>query len=191
MDSAAARILKEIEAAFPARRPACFDPIVNSGVGEEPLLTAAEFADKEDWTQLSGAWLDQAPAGWASALHFLSDEAACFHIPAFLAADLRGELKRVEPVFHLTHGFDDMYRDLPIGHNRQDSLTDEKKRRWSHLTSQQALAIVHYLEWRIWRYGKDMAYAEAEALAAYWYGRAAPSAPGRDIGGEERHSGNL
>jgi hypothetical protein len=173
MDPAAADVLVEIEAVFPALRAARFDPMANSAQGEEPRLTAEAFSDKDDWTRLASKWLDEAPEGWATALSFLSDEAACFYIPAFIAADLRGELTRAEPAFHLTHGFDNFSRDQPIRPGAPETWTDYGKQRWSHLTSEQACAIVSYLEWRIAKDGMDIAYAESEALSAFWYNRAA------------------
>jgi hypothetical protein len=112
--------------------------------------------------------------GLGTALSFLSDEAACFYIPAFIAADLRGELKRAEPAFHLTHGFDNFSRDQPIGPRAPETWTEHGKQRWSHLTSEQACAIVRYLEWRIAKDGMDVACAESEALSAFWYDRAKP-----------------
>ncbi|MFL6735318.1 MAG: hypothetical protein ACJ8EY_11580, partial [Sphingomicrobium sp.] len=81
--SDAEKVVSEITAAFPARRPAPFEPMVNSINGDEPALTAAAFADKDDWTNLDWKWLDEAADGWASAMSFLSDEAACFYIPAY------------------------------------------------------------------------------------------------------------
>ena len=172
MESAAADVLTEIKAVFPARRAARFDPMVNSAQGEEPRLTAEAFADKDDWTQLDHKWLDEAPEGWATALNFLSDEAICFYIPAFIAADLRGELERAEPAFHLTHGFDNFSRDQRIRPRSPETWTDYGKQRWSHLTSDQARAIIHYLEWRIEKDGLDIAYSESESLSTFWYARA-------------------
>lgn len=172
MEPSAANILSEIEAVFPARRVARFNPMVNSAQGDEPLLTDEVFADKDDWTQLDSKWLDEAPAGWATALCFLSDEAVCFYIPAFIAADLRGELQRVEPMFHLTHGFDNLSRDECPDPRSRATWKDYAEQRWSHLTCEQARAIVHYLEWRVEKDGLQMTYDSSEALSAFWYDRA-------------------
>ena len=172
MKPAAADILAEIEAAFPARRATRFDPMVNSVEGEEPLLTAEAFFDKDDWTRLDPKWLDEAPQGWATALSFLSDKAICFYIPAFIAADIRGELQRTEPTFHLTHGFDNFSRNQRIRPRASATWTDYAKQRWSYLASEQARAIVHYLEWRTEKDGLGIAYSASEALSAFWYDRA-------------------
>lgn len=172
MDHLAAPILAEIEAAFPARRAERFDPMVNSNQGDEPRLTAEAFADKDNWTELGSDWLDAVPDDLATALCFLSDEAACFYLPAFISADLRGELDRVDPVFHLTHGFDNFSRDQVIRGTPSETWTGYAQQRWSRLTSEQAQAIVHYLEWSITKDVTSISYRASEALSVYWYGRA-------------------
>ena len=163
----------EVFAAFPAKRTAPFDPLVNSEQGDEPVLTAVAFADKEDWTVLDWKWLDEAADGWASALSFLSHEAVCFYIPAYLVADLHGALERVDPTFCLTLGFDDLGRGSRIWPRRPITWTEYSTQRWSHLTRAQARAVVHYLEWRA--SGDDFGNEQqiAEALASFWYERAA------------------
>lgn len=40
-----------------------------------------------------------------SALSFFSEAAFRFFFPAYLIADLRGELRTADPLFHLTGGF--------------------------------------------------------------------------------------
>ncbi len=172
MDTEAAQILAEIEAVFPARRAACFDPLVNSDQGDEPLLTAQAFAEKEDWTELHSEWLDAAPEDWATALCFLSDEAICFYIPAFISADLRGELDRVDPVFHLTHGFDNFSRGHIIRGQKSETWTDYAQQRWSRLTPDQVRSVVHYLEWSVAKGGNSIFHRASEALSAFWYRRA-------------------
>lgn len=179
MELSTGNVLSEIETAFPARRAARFIPMVNSAQGDEPRLTDKAFSDKDDWTQLDSRWLDQAPAGWASALSFLSDKAVCFYIPAFIAADLRGELQRAEPLFHLTHGFGNSTRGQRTEPKSPATRKGYAEQRWSHLTCEQARAIVHYLEWRIEKDGLELAYTASEALSAFWYERAAGPTSGR------------
>ncbi len=172
MEPIADYVLTEIVAAFPARRAARFDPMANSVQGEEPLLTAKAFSDKDDWTWLDSKWLDEAPEGWATALSFLSDEAICFYIPAFISADLRRELERAEPTFHLTHGFNDFSRDQHIWPRAPETWTEYGAQRWSHLTLEQVRAVVHYLEWRIVKDGMGIAHGASQALSLFWYDRA-------------------
>lgn len=88
----------QISAAFatvPAPPPWC---IANSREGEEPILLERAFRDKTDWRVLTPEFLDSAPEGCSSALSFFSDEAFRFYLPAYLLADLRGELDRDRPL---------------------------------------------------------------------------------------------
>ena len=141
--------------------------------GDEPTHTAAAFADKDDWTDLDWKWLDEAADGWASALSFLSDEAACFYIPAYMVADVNGVLERVDPAFHLTYGFDSSSFGKRVSPDRSATSTDYATKRWSHLTAAQVSAVVHYLEWRLSRGDTFDGPIIAEALSAFWYRRAA------------------
>lgn len=177
MSSSAAAVVEELQTAFPAKRPRRFVAMVNSIQGDEPLQIEADFADKYDWTQLIPEWLDAVPGGLASALSFLSDEAIRFYIPAFLAADLTSTLHRVDPTFVLVHGFDEMSRGQRIGPKSAETWTDSACARWDNLTQDQAVAIVHYLEWRVEQDGLGIQYNVVEALAAYWYPRAAGLQP--------------
>ena len=108
-------------------------------------------------------------------MSFLTDEAVRFYIPAYLAADLIGCLHRVNPPFWLVHGFDSMSRDVRVGGRagKNKSWTDVACALWNGLTQKQAAAIVHYLEWRVARDGIAIADDIVEALATYWYARAA------------------
>jgi hypothetical protein len=173
MSAADDAISEELRSAFPATRAARFSTLVNSVQGDEPLQVEADFADKDDWTKLLPEWLDTVPNGLSSALSFLSDEAIRFYIPAYLVADLKGALFQVDPTFCLVRGFDDMSRDLRIWPRKAETWTDFARSRWDGLNQQQAMAIVHYLEWRIVRDGVDTAHDVNEALTAYWYMRAA------------------
>jgi hypothetical protein len=176
MDSAKA-IIDEVKAAFPARRYRNEFPLVNSTMGSEPFDVEAEFKDKLDWTSLDPTWLDLVPNGLSSALSFLSDEAVCFYIPAFLVADLKGLLKRADPTFALIHGFYKRSRNELINPRLYGDKTwvEYGAERWRHLTLPQVLAVVHYLEWQIEKDGIFLQAETREALETYWYERANPS----------------
>jgi hypothetical protein len=177
MPSSGDAIVEELKAAFPSTREGQFVPMVNSVQGDEPLQVEADFTDKDDWTKLLPEWLDATPDGLASALSFLGDEAIRFYIPAYLAADLMGALHRVDPTFTLVHGFDAMSRGQRVWPQKEETWTGFARARWDGLTQDQATAIVHYLEWRIERDGLDIEHSAVEALAAYWYARAAGLQP--------------
>ncbi len=170
MSDAVYMMINKIKAAFPAQRPAGFASLVNSKLGDEPLLTDQAFADKLDWTLLEASWIDTAADGYASALSFFSDEAICFYIPAYMVADVQGALRNADPIFHLTHGFDELSQDQVIGGRTPGTWGEYARQRWSHLTPPQALAIVHFLEWTC--ANDTLAQTARQALKAYWYERA-------------------
>lgn len=173
MPTPAEIILDELTSAFPAKRLEPFEPLVNSTLGYEPMWVAEAFRDKADWTKLDPDWLEQVPNGLSSALSFLSNEAVCFYIPAFIAADLKGRLANTDPVFALTHGFAQGVGEQRIYPRKPYTWGDYTRERWRRLTSAQARTIVHYLEWRAERDYPVLPYPIVEALQDYWYERAA------------------
>jgi hypothetical protein len=173
MTTPAETILDELMRAFPATRPEPFASLINSDKGDEPVWVEHAFRDKADWIELDPDWLDQLPNGLSSALSFLSNEAICFYIPAFIAADLKGRLGNANPVFQLTHGFAQGVGDQRIHPRRPNTWGDHARERWRRLTPAQARAIVHYLEWRAGQHYPVLSGPIAEALEAYWYERAA------------------
>lgn len=164
-------LIKEIRNAFPERRPHRFDPMVTSTQSDEPFDTERAFSDKQTWTELDGEWVDQAADGWASALTFLSHEAVCFYLPAYLVADLRGQLKTSDPVFNLTYGFTIGTRHAPVRGRAGRTWRDYSVERWCNLTDSQVLAVIHYLEWRRVNDEFNLDYGIEEALSNYWYVR--------------------
>jgi hypothetical protein len=170
-------LLDELTLAFPAARADPFAALVNSTHGDEPVWVEEAFRDKTDWTELDADWLDQVPNGLSSALSFLSNEAVCYYIPAFIAADLKGRLGNADPAFTLTSGFAQGVGDQRIHPREPRTWGDYARERWAGLTSAQAQAVVHYLEWRIERDQPLMAHPIIEALQNYWYERAGGAAP--------------
>jgi hypothetical protein len=149
--------------------------LVNSREGEEPMLLAREFAGRDDWRALDAPFIDGAPDGYSSALSFFSDEALRFYLPAYLCADLDGGLRRIDLVFHLTHGLDDASRNGLINRRRYGARTwfDEARHRFATLDREQAAAVVAYLERK--RDADDDDFDRDridQALAAYWHERA-------------------
>ncbi len=167
MTTTASTILEELRQVFPAKRPEPFGPLVNDSRGDEPAEVARAFQDKTDWTRLDCAWLDHEYV----ALSFLSNEALCFYIPAYMAADLGGHLGMADPAFILTNGLAYGRESERIHRRKPETMGDRAKERWASLTPAQALAIVHFLEWRIERSGPGND-GIADALRSYWYERA-------------------
>jgi hypothetical protein len=118
-----------------------------SNEGEEPFLLEQEFKGKADWRTLDPAFLDQAPAGFGTALSFFSDEAFRFYLPAYLIADLDDQLQHADPVFNLCHGFDDAWMHKRINPRRYGERTwrDWARFKFAMFTQPQVTAIVAYL----------------------------------------------
>jgi hypothetical protein len=150
-----------------------------SNEGEEPYLLEKEFKGKTDWRVLDGKFLDQAPDGYGSALSFFSDEAFRFYLPAYMIADLRGELKQADPVYHLSMGLEEASRNSPINPRRYGERTwfDHARYKFSIFNSEEARAIVAYLN--LSKSSDEFSRQKIdEALKHYWLQRA-ESAPDR------------
>src|ERR1700687_5966157 len=97
------RVVEHIASAFAAVEYPGDWCLRGSNEGDEPYLVEEAFKGKTDWRVLDPTFLDRAPDGYASALSFFSDEAFHFFLPAYMLADIRGQLDCTTPVFHLTH----------------------------------------------------------------------------------------
>jgi hypothetical protein len=115
-------IKAQIRGAFSnAGRPGPGTMHVSEQSDEASVLLESDFDGRGDWADLDAAFVDQAPAGFGSALSFLSDGAFRYYLPAYLIADLDGALYQADPVFHLTHGLTDATRGEHLG--GRDGLT--------------------------------------------------------------------
>lgn len=158
--------------------------------GNEPSEETAAFKGKTEWGTLESGLLD----AHYSALSFFSEGAFRFFLPAFLIADLRGELLTAEPLFHLT-GFTVSSIQVPansrvftrkaggstlMNPKRYGAMTfaDYARYRLSVFTREEARAIVAYLNYsrEIDTQGINTPQI-VEALNAFWLDRAehAPS----------------
>ena len=149
--------------------------LVNSREGEEPLLLEAAFREVPDWRSLDSSVLDGAPDGYGTALCFFSDEAFLYYLPAYLLADLGGELEQVDVVFHLVHGLDTQTGDQSVNPRRYGSRTwtDHAVHKFSMLGAGQVRAIVLYLEAKLASCESEMDRRSiSEALDNYWRPRA-------------------
>lgn len=160
--------------------------LVNSHQGDEPEEEAGAFRGRTDWRALEAGFLDDHPG----ALHYFTQAALRFYLPAFLLADLEPGLERADPLFTLTHGFADASVDVRVGERtfRQSTgrstlvnptlygaLTshDHARYRLAAFCREEAGAIVAYLRHRaaIDDLGLDARAVEA-ALTGFWLGRA-------------------
>ncbi len=170
-------IKSQIEKAFAAVEFPGDWNLVNSREGDEPYLLEEEFKGRDNWHILNSAFIDRAPDGYGSALSFFSDEAFHFYLPAFLLADLDGSLQQADPVFHLTHGLDDVSRNVKINPRRYGERTwsDFARHKFAMFNREEATAIVAYLTYK--RDSDTITTLEKnqidEALRNYWNERLA------------------
>lgn len=173
MSSTPESILLELTSAFPAIRPEGPGSVVAEFNLRTPegVRTATAFDEQTDWTRIDGAWLEAVSDSLSGALAVLTPQARKFYLPAFMAADLRGELKRVEPHREFLRGLTGWVTRKPV-RGRWDS-TAAARADWAVLTLAQCRAVVHYLEWVSTRHGPAPSPSIVEALNVYWYGRVA------------------
>jgi hypothetical protein len=124
--------------------------ITDSTYGEEPEALKREFIGKKDWQVLDSKFLDQAPEGWHSALSFFSDRAFHFYLPAYLIADIRGELTAVCPEFYLRYGITASNENNKIAEIWGGGTVETHARqRFNQFSTEQVAVIVDYLQWKL------------------------------------------
>jgi hypothetical protein len=164
--------------------------LLGSREGCEPLDEVGPFVGRSDWQELEPDFLDD----HYTALSFFSEAGFRFFLPAYLVADLQGQVETADPLFHLTQGFVDITVNIPIkgrefpvisgktallNPRRFGAMTwfDYARYRLSVFTREEAGAIVAYLQYRRDTAETDFEQKQInEALAAYWLERA-QSAP--------------
>ena len=135
--------------------------LLGSREGEDAFEAVEPFRGHTDWSTVDHTVLDQN----YDALSFLSEGGFRFFLPAFLVADINGQLETADPVFHLAGSFHDTTVRVPIGDDvlekrvgksvllnprRFGAMTfeDYARFRLSVFTREEAAAIVAYLEYR-------------------------------------------
>lgn len=159
----------------------------------EPYDEVGAFAGKTDWSRLDSTFLDT----HYCALSFFSEGGFRYFLPAYLIADLRGELLTADPLFHLCHGFAVLSAKMPVGVQtfRRDSggktlvnpkrygamtWSDYARHRLSAFTREEAKAIVEFM---LYKREQDSADPRASridaALHEFWLDRS-ENAPTRE-----------
>lgn len=141
------------------------DNIVNQSYGDEPNLVRNHFIGHNDWKKLSHEFLD-----FDGALSFLSDKAFRFFIPAFLIADINGNLKFNDPAVRLCWPL------TPQSENKKIAIiwggeTIGKRARtcFDDFSKEQVSAIVAYLHWKLLQDKGNLTIEQA--LENYWLQR--------------------
>jgi hypothetical protein len=188
-------VIELIQAAFGSNNYPGDAYLLGSSEGSEPFDEVGPFQGVNDWHSLEAGFLD----AHYSALSFFSEAGFRFFLPAYLIADLRGELATADPEFHLTHGFS----DFTVYHTRGDrnfQITSGKTgfinpRRYGAATSydyaryrlavftrEEAQAIVAYLYFRLEAADTDFERERlSAALEGYWLERARSAPTAADL----------
>ena len=154
-------VIEKVQRAFAGNEHPGGRFLQGSFEGCEPYEEVGPFEKEEDWRGIEAGFLD----GHATALSFFSEAGFRYFLPAYLIADLRGQLQTADPLFHLTHGFSDWTTEVPAGdrtlvirHGRSTFVNprrygamtsyDYARYRLSVFTREEANAIVAYLEFK-------------------------------------------
>jgi hypothetical protein len=185
-------VINQILAAFGGNEYPGDNFLCGSFEGCEAFEETAAFKGKTEWGKLDSGMLDAR----SSALSFFSEGAFRFFLPAFLIADLRGELLNAQPLFHLT-GFSVSSIQMPAGSRvftrktggstlmnprRYGAMTfaDYARYRLSVFTREETRAIVAYLNCTQETDTHGMNTPQVvDALNAFWLDRA-EHAPSRE-----------
>ncbi len=180
------RVIEQIHQAFGGIPYPGDAYLQGSREGTEPAETIAPFKGRQRWQDIDPAVLDANHA----ALSFFSEEGFRFFFPAFLVADLRGQLRTADPLFHLTHGFHDssitldtrtrafvkrLGKHVPVNPRRYGAMTfhDYARFRLSVFAREEAVAIVAYLQYRRDSDHEGIRRQEIDsALESFWLDRA-------------------
>jgi hypothetical protein len=159
-------LIEKIKIAFASVEYPGDRDITDSTYGEEPEALKREFSGKKDWRLIDSKFLDQAPEGWLTALCFFSDRAFHFYLPAYLIADIRGELIEVCPEFHLCYGITASNENNKIAEIwGGGTVGTHVRQRFSQFSTEQATVIVDYLQWKL-NISEDQEIIQA--LKNYW-----------------------
>ena len=146
------------------------EQLTDSSYGEEPDALVRDFAGKDDWQALDSKFLDQSPEGWGTALSFFSDRALQFYLPAFLIADLKGELYTADPTGRLCLSLTPQSEKQKIAKVWGGGTIGEHAREtFSLFTDDQVEAVVEYLLWRCGQKSSNLIIEHS--LEHYWLPR--------------------
>ncbi|MFI5330855.1 MAG: DUF6714 family protein [Desulfobaccales bacterium] len=185
-------IIDQIRQAFGGNEYPGDGYLQGSREGCEPDEEVGPFVGRRNWQKLAPEFLD----GHYAAPSFFSEAGFRFFLPAYLVADLQGQLNTADPVFHLTHGFFDITVESPVkgrvfllktgkskllNPRRYGAMTfnDYARYRLSVFTREEAAVIVAYLKFRMNAAGTKVEKEQIEAaFDAFWLERsqAAPTA---------------
>lgn len=188
----AAGVVAAIEAGFAGTPHPGARFLQGSFDGTEPAEAIAPFTAIADWRAADPVVLD----AHYTALSFLSEGGFRFFLPAWMTADVRGQLQTADPLPPLVMGFTRTVVQAPAGGRSFDrafgggtlvnprrygamTFEDAARQRLSVFCREEAAAIVAYLRYRRETPdGLPSTRREIDAaIAAYWDGRARHAPP--------------
>lgn len=159
-------LLRQIDDAFATGSFPGDDNIATESYGDEPSILRREFRGKTDWRTLTASFLDR--AGDGSGLAFFTDAALHFYLPAYLSADVRGELSLACPHAALACSFTEASEHERIAQVwGGGSMADHARRRFERFNLAQVRVVIAYLTWKLDDADGDDPVV-AEALERYW-----------------------
>ncbi|MGE0820598.1 MAG: hypothetical protein AB7G75_00850 [Candidatus Binatia bacterium] len=179
-------VIEQIRVAFGENQYPGDSFLQGSFDGCEPAEAVAPFKGHTDWQSIPSVLLD---ANYAT-LSFFSEAALRFFLPAYLIADVRGELHTADPLFVLIHGFSDasikhqvktrtfvrkIGKTAFINPRRYGGITfnDYARYRLSVFTQEEATAIIAYLHYKRATDPDQLYTVQIDAaLSGYWIERA-------------------
>ncbi|MGD1904536.1 MAG: DUF6714 family protein [Leptolyngbyaceae cyanobacterium] len=170
------RLIQKITLAFGKVPYPGDDNLTDSTYGEESDALIRDFTGKTNWQELSPEFLDQAPESWNSALSFFSGAALQFYLPAYLIADIKGQLFDADPTVRLCISL------TPLGGMQKiakvwggGTMGDYARRDFEPYNAPQVQAIVDYLWWRLESDETGGDIIIEQALENYWLERLEPT----------------
>ncbi len=146
------------------------DAEISESHGDEAEEVIRVFQGQDDWRKLSGSFLDEAPERSGSALSYFSPSALRFYLPAYLIADLRGELDRVDPADRLCAFLTPQSEGQRLAQVWGGSTMGERERAtFNALDLKQCEAVVAYLWWKLDQVEGQLTIEQA--MEHYWLPR--------------------
>lgn len=144
------------------------DLIARPTYGDEPEAVERNFLGRTNWRSLDGAFLNQAVDGCGGALSFFSNRAFRFYLPAYLVADIRGQLDYDDPASRLCTFLTPQSGGVRLANVwGGGTMGEHSKTAFGLLTREQRACVVDYLWWKLGTGDVDTLIIE-QALEHYW-----------------------
>ncbi len=155
------KLTEEIKIAFKNNEFCGNDNIVNPSYGEEAKSIKKHFYGQKNWKIISSDFLDK-----DGALSYFTNDAFNFYLPAYMLADLKGELEINDPSVRLcwsvTSQSENQKLTKVFGGRTISELAAEC---FSSFSMEQINTIIKYLQWK---HDQTDDLMIQQALCNYW-----------------------